>query len=208
MHLPLRLSLPMATLAALVIHPTAWADPGALDRFDCHNDAVTGEYHCHGDEALADLGGFAIGAGVRSSVWVYPDESEYDAFVGPSLDIEAGIGAFALQGSYHYKQIVTSDSDVYLIGWDIGAKLGRGVARYGTKYYGSLGYYSESVEQDGFEDTQISGFYVGGGGGYNWDELGLDIQADWHFGDNYEEFFNGNVDVQTISIRTVLSYRF
>lgn len=206
MHLPLRLSLPLATLAALVIHPMAWADPGALDRFDCHNDAVTGEYHCHGDEALADLGGFAIGAGVRSSVWVFTEDSTYEAFVGPSLDIEAGIGAFALQGSYHYKQLVTDSADIYLVGWDIGAKIGRGVARYGTKYYGSLGYFTESAQQEGNPDVSISGFYVGAGGGYNWDEIGLDVQADWHLSDGFSEFAES--EVETVSIRTVLSYRF
>jgi hypothetical protein len=206
MHLPLRFSLPLAALASLVVSSLSWADPGALDRFDCHDDAVTGEYHCHGEDALADLGGFAIGAGLRSSVWLFTESSEYEAFIGPSIDIEAGIGAFALQGSYHYKQLVTSSSEINLVGWDIGAKIGRGVARYGTKYYGSFGYFTESAQEDGEDDVSISGFYVGAGGGYNWDEIGLDFQADWHLSEGFTEFAND--EVQTVSIRSVVSYRF
>jgi hypothetical protein len=206
MHLPLRFSLPLAALASLVVPSLSWADPGALDRFDCHNDAITGEYHCHGEDALADLGGFAIGAGIRSSVWLFTEDSEYEAFIGPSIDIEAGLGAFALQGSYHYKQLVTSSSEINLVGWDIGAKIGRGVARYGTKYYGSFGYFTESAQQEGNDDVSISGFYVGGGGGYNWDEIGLDFQADWHLSDGFSDYAGS--DVQTVSIRSVVSYRF
>lgn len=208
MHLPLRFSLPLASLAALVIHPMASADPGALDRFDCHNDAETGEYHCHGDEALADLGGFAIGAGVRSSVWVGIGGDKPPIFSGPSIDLEAGLGAFAIQGSYHYKTLLNYSDPLTLVGWDVGAKFGRGVARYGTKYYGSLGYFTESVREDGEQDISISGFYAGAGGGYNWDQIGLDIQADWHFSDGYSESGLTNEDVQTISIRSILSYRF
>lgn len=206
MHLPLRFSLPLAALATLIVHPIVWADPGALDRFDCHNDATTGEYHCHGEDALADLGGFAIGAGVRTSVWVFTEESTYEAFVGPSIDIEAGLGAFALQGSYHSKQLVTGSAALYLVGWDLGAKIGRGVARYGTKYYGSFGYFTESAQQKDEDDVSISGFYLGAGGGYNWDEIGLDVQADWQLSDGFSDF--DDEDVQTVSIRTVLSYRF
>ncbi len=204
--------LPIAVLAFSA--PLVSADPGALDRFDCHNDADTGEYHCHGDEALADLGGLAMGLGGRATAWIYQGEDSYNLFMGPSLDVEFGLGAFAVQGSYHYKTLVNSDDEIYLAGWDVGAKVGRSVARYGTKYYAAAGFFSESLRRPNEENYSISGFYAGGGGGYNWDEYGFDVQVDWHSNSGYEEFFVDNPeegaepDMLVFAIRSSLTYRF
>lgn len=203
---------PLALLPlSLLVTTVVLADPGALDRFDCHDHAETGEYHCHGDEALADLGGFAIGLGARSSVWVYDGESSVNLFTGPSIELEAGLGAFALQGGYHYKTLANSDDEINLAGWDLGAKLGRSVARYGTKYYLAGGYFYESLRRPDEENYAISGFYLGIGGGYNWDNLGLDVQLDWHNNTGYEEFWEDEgdpADMQAVALRTFLSYRF
>jgi len=204
-----RLFLSSAVLACTA--PLTLADPGALDRFDCHDHAETGEYHCHGDEALADLGGLAIGLGGRATTWIYDGEETYNLFIGPSIDIEAGLGIFAIQGSYHYKSLVNSDDEIYLAGWDIGAKVGRGVARYGNKYYVAAGYFAESLRRPDEEDYSISGFYAGGGGGYNWDQFGFDVQVDWHSNSGYEEYWDDQgepADLLVFVIRSSLTYRF
>lgn len=210
MHLPSFVrALGLASLGTAA--SLALADPGALDRFDCHDHAETDEYHCHGDEAMADLGGLAIGLGARTSTWIYDGEDTINLFTGPAIEFQAGIGAFALQGGYHYKTLANSDEDIDLVGWDFGAKLGRGVARYGTKLYATAGYFSESLRRSGEDNYSISGFYLGAGTGYNWDTLGADIQVDWHSNSRYEDYWDdwGNpADMQALSIRTYLSYRF
>lgn len=205
------LALISTSVLTVVAAPALVADPGALDRYDCHNDAETGEYHCHGDSALASLGGIAVGAGMRSSVWWYQDEGTTNVFVGPSIDLEAGRGAFALQGGYHYKTLINGDTDIDLAGWDLGVKVGPGVTRYGSKYYLTSGYFFESLRRPGRENAGISGFYFGLGAGYNWDKLGVDVQLDWNNNAGYEDYWEkqGNpADMQTISLRTFLTYRF
>lgn len=203
-------SLALFSVSALA-GPALFADPGALDRFDCHDHAQTGVYHCHGDEALASLGGVAVGLGLRSSIWTYGGESAVNLFAGPSIEVEAGLGSFAVQAGYHYKTLANSDDDISLIGWDLGAKIGRSVSRYGAKYYLAGGYFYESLEREGDDDHGISGFYLGGGGGYNWDSIGADIQLDWHTPAGYEDYWDEQdnpADMQVISVRAFLSYRF
>lgn len=189
----------------------AIADPGVLDRWGCHNDAITGEYHCHGDEARASLGGIAVGVGLRSATWFYLGESTLNLFTGPSIDVEAGLGSFALQASYHYKVLVNSNDEITLSGWDVGAKVGRSVARYGFKLYGAGGYFYESLQRPDESNYGLSGFYAGIGTGYNWASYAVDVHLDWHSPAGYEKFWedqNEPADIQAFSLRTVFSYRF
>jgi hypothetical protein len=210
MHPMSRPLIPALLLGGLT-SATALADPGALDRWGCHNDGETGEYHCHGDESRASLGGIAIGAGLRTASWFYLGENNLNLFTGPSVDVEAGIGSFALQASYHYKVLVNSDDDITLSGWDVGAKVGRSVARYGYKLYGAAGYFYESLRRPDEDNYGLSGFYAGVGTGYNWANYGLDVQLDWHSPNGYEQFWEDQdepADIQAFSLRTVFSYRF
>lgn len=200
-----------AAVLSVLVTPKVFADPGVLDRFDCHDHAETGQYHCHGNSALASLGGVAIGAGLRSSVWTYQGENAVNIFTGPSIEAEAGLGAFAVQAAYHYKTLVKGDDDINLVGWDVGIKAGRSVARYGAKYYIAGGYFFESLRRPDEENYPISGFYLGLGTGYNWDNFGADIQLDWHNSAGYENYWedqNDPVKMQTIALRTYLTYRF
>ena len=39
--------LGLAVAALLFASTLAWAHPGGIDKYGCHNDKKAGEYHCH-----------------------------------------------------------------------------------------------------------------------------------------------------------------
>jgi hypothetical protein len=160
------------------------ADVGVLDKYDCHKHQETKKYHCHGDADNAKLGGFIVSAGARTQIWSIDDSSIY-LLAGAGVTGEYTHMWYAVTASYYGKYLFTADLEadetVMQSGWDAGVKVGPGVGRLGTKNYLMAGW-SGSVLTNSADDssTDLGGYYVGIGTGYNWTKMSLDINATYN----------------------------
>lgn len=198
----------------------AYADVGALDKYECHNDKETGEYHCHGPADLAKLGGFIIGADTRIQGWSTDDD--LFMFAGVALNGEYNYRWFAVTGSYFFMPMVTGlnsdsvdfDDTVIQQGWEAGIKAGPGVGRLGSKVYVTGGWSFANITDTGNSDndTSLSGYYVGGGFGYNTQTLVLDVSATYRGSsdvkDYIEEQQGSTSSVLVYDVRLGLGWRF
>lgn len=198
---------------------TAFADVGVLDKYDCHNQAQTGKYHCHGDVDKAKLGGFILSGDTRIQSWS-TDAGLY-LFAGLAANAEYNYRWFAVTGSYYFMPLVTNsddnynvDSSVYQQGWEAGFKVGPGVGRLGSKVYLLGGWSSAQLTdtEDSANDGTISGYYVGAGFGANTTTLTFDVAATYRDSSSVEEYFadtlSKNYDVLSLDIRAALGWRF
>lgn len=177
---------PLATLlvlpSALLLGSQAFADVGVLDKWDCHNHAQTGKYHCHGDPDNAKLGGFVLGGGVRSQAWGVGDNSLF-LLAGAAVNAEYNYRSFAVTGSYFLQYLVTeadeglaTDETLSVQGFEIGGKAGPGVGRLGNKFYVTAGWSVAEVNNAASSsNSELSGYYIGVGTGVNTPSLAFDV---------------------------------
>lgn len=101
------------------------------------------------------------------------------------------------------------DSNLDLTALESSIIAGTGLATTGFKAYGSLGFFSESLELSGFsEEFDFNGLMLGGGIGYNWNPLSLEFWINFRDASDYEDFGGGRVDVSAASGGLGLSARF
>ncbi len=86
---------------------------------------------------------------------------------------------------------------------------GTGLATNGFKAYGSVGFFSETLEYSGYDaEFDFSGLMLGGGIGYNWNPVSLEFWVNVRDASDYEDFGGGGVDVTAVSGGLGLSARF
>lgn len=86
---------------------------------------------------------------------------------------------------------------------------GIGMVNVGLKAYGSLGFFSETMEYSGYsEEYDFSGLMFGGGIGYNWNPVSLEFWVNFRDSSDYEDAAGGGVDVAVASGGLGLSARF
>lgn len=181
MNLRLRVSLLILPMS-LLLGSIAFADVGVLDKWDCHNHGQTGKYHCHGDPDNAKLGGFVLGAGLRSQAWGVGDNNIF-LLAGAAVNGEYNYRSFAATASYFLQYLVTeaeeglaTDEILTLQGFEVGAKAGPGVGRLGNKIYLAAGWtVSEVTNAASSNNSEMAGYYVGVGTGFNTASLAFDF---------------------------------
>ena len=210
----------LSTIALSSLSAVTLADVGALDKYECHDNHDNGEYHCHGPEKLAKLGGIIIGADSRFQAWSTNDDLYL--FLGFGINAEYNHNWFAATGSYFFMPLVTSideenvdfDDTVYQSGFELGVKAGPGVGRYGSKSYLMAGWSVSEITDSGdsANNGELSGYYVGAGFGYNSDTLTFDLAATYRdpstIKDYLEDLGNFDGDVSAYDVRASLGWRF
>lgn len=198
----------------------AMADPGAIDAYECHNDQTTGKYHCHGAENLAKLGGFNVFAQSRGLAWRAGDDLY--AFGGLAVGAEVNYRIAAITASVYQRRMITAisndsisyDEGIQMSGWDVSAKVGYGVGRYGFKAYGEGGWSSAevTVANDSSGNGTISGYFAGAGLGYHTNRLAIDFGLYYVDPSDVEAYLSDtqsiNEDVLAIESRLSLGLRF
>lgn len=210
-----------AATATLALTGTlASADVGVLDRYQCHNHQQTGQYHCHGPADLAKLGGFVAGADTRVQAWSVASGDTY-LFAGIAANAEYNYRWAAVTGSYFVMPMVTGvdsddvtfDDSVMQQGWEIGAKVGPGVGRKGSKFYVTAGWSNAQLTDSGNpdNDTTLSGYYAGVGFGANTTTLAVDAVATYRDPSSVMTFLEGqgtSDDVLVFDTRVSVGWRF
>lgn len=158
----------------------AFADPGAVDGYDCHNHHETNKYHCHGSERAAKESHFLVGVQAVSHSWLY-DDGPPNIFGGAAFGIEYATNSLALYGNFGYQKHLTGDNWFTLNGWDAGIKIGKSISRIGGHPYLTAGWYSQNF-YGGPESTLpslFSGYAVGAGYILNLDSFAVDARVQY-----------------------------
>ena len=135
--------------------------------------------------------------------------TESDDFSGFAL-----FGAGAVNDTVGFRltyaaQSLEEDSNLDLTAIEGSLIAGTGLATTGFKAYGSVGFFSETLEYSGFsEEYDFSGLMLGGGIGYNWNPISLEFWINFRDASDYEDFGGGGVDVSAASGGLGLSARF
>ena len=58
-------------VSSLLIYDFAYASPGRTDKFGCHTQSSTGEYHCHGGVSTAVVVVFVVVVALVGVFWYY-----------------------------------------------------------------------------------------------------------------------------------------
>ncbi|WP_166269458.1 outer membrane beta-barrel protein [Marinobacter caseinilyticus] len=106
-------------------------------------------------------------------------------------------------------QSYEEDSNLDLTAVEGSLLAGTGLATQGFKAYGSLGFFDETLQYDGFSDEYgFNGLMLGGGIGYNWNPISLEFWINFRDASDYEDFAGGNMNVAAASGGLGLSARF
>jgi hypothetical protein len=120
-------------------------------------------------------------------------------------DDEANFGGYAIYGTAAINNHVAfrltwamqsheDFSELDLNAIEIHLLAGTGLLRRGFKVYGSLGYFSESLEDSEFrEKERFSGFMLGAGLGYDWNPISLELWVNLRDARDYEDFLDTGV---------------
>lgn len=154
-------TLSILSASLLLLATTAWASPGAVDRYGCHKDPATGKRHCHGTTEQAKQTHVLVGALGTSSIWLYND-GPANLFGGIGGQLEFGWESLAAFGAYHYQWNLNGSKDFSLNGWDVGVKAGPNIAKLGLHPFALLGYYSFTLQTPGLPMPD-SGLQYGAG---------------------------------------------
>jgi len=139
-----------------------FASPGAVDRYDCHRDPDTRQYHCHGALAAAKQSHLLIGGQLAASTWLW-DDGPANRFAGPAVTVEWALNSIALRGSYGYSRHLTGDAEFGVSGWDLGIKLGNGLARVGNHLFFQAGYAAQRLNYPDNSFLPFGGIQMGVG---------------------------------------------
>jgi len=140
----------------------ALASPGAVDRYDCHRDAETRQYHCHGVLGAAKQSHLLIGGQLANSTWLWGD-GPANSFAGPAVTVEWALNSIAARGSYGYNRHLTGDTEFGVSGWDLAIKLGHGLARVGNHLFVQGGYTTQRLNYPDKSFLPFGGIQMGVG---------------------------------------------
>ncbi|MDN3652259.1 outer membrane beta-barrel protein [Thalassotalea ponticola] len=150
---------------------------------------------------------WAVGIG-SYGLTIEPDDNDYaeDEFYGYNLSLTyASVDHIAVRAAL-YDTEHDDLSDLELSGLELQLLAGTGLRNNGFKAYGLLGFYSETMELASFEED-FSGFQLGGGIGYHWPQVSLDLSVAFRSTSDYEDFAELN-DVMATSSSLNIAYRF
>lgn len=101
------------------------------------------------------------------------------------------------------------NSDLELTAVEVSLIAGTGLATDGFKAYGSVGFFSETLEVSGFSgEEDFSGLMLGAGVGYNWSPVSLEFWINFRDPSDYEDAAGSGVDITAASGGLALSARF
>lgn len=141
----------------------------------------------------------------------------YDTYYGTE---DERFGGFALFGTAavndnvafrltYANQSYEDDSNLDLVAVEGSLLAGTGLASTGFKAYGSVGFFSETLEYSGYSDEyDFSGLMLGGGIGYNWNPVSLEFWIHFRDSSDYEDFAGSGIDATAASGGLGLSARF
>jgi hypothetical protein len=161
--------------AALFAAPHATASTGVVDRYDCHRDPQTREYHCHGSPENAKRSHVLIGAVSSSDLWLYSN-GPYSLFTGAGIQLELAHDFAAVYGNYSFRVHVTGQDFYENSGWEAGIKLGPHISRLGLHPYATAGYFSHAFILPSQYSYDFQGLQYGVGLLWNNEKTGLDLR--------------------------------
>jgi hypothetical protein len=163
------------TTLALWLPVLAFATPGAVDKYDCHRDFQTNEYHCHGSEDASKQHHVLLGVVLNSDVWTY-DDGPFNAFLGASGRVEVARSFFGIYGSWAKQSHITGATNYSIYGWDTGLKLGPSISRVGLHPFVDVGYYALNYELPTGDLYPFQGLQYGAGLAFNQPNLAMDVK--------------------------------
>lgn len=163
---------------ALLYAPVAFASTGVVDRYDCHRDPQTREYHCHGTPANAKRSHFLLGAISSSDLWLYSN-GPFSLFTGAGVQLEMAYDHAAVYGNYSYRVHVTGQDFYENSGWETGIKLGPEIARLGLHPYFTAGYFSHAFILPSQYSYAFQGLQYGAGLVWNHEKTGFDLRVQY-----------------------------
>jgi len=134
------------------------------------------------------------------------DGEENDDFTGFNLSSTYAYSDNVAVRVQYYSLAHDDFSELDLAGFDAVAFYGTGLLSKGFKAYIGGGFFSESMENEYF-DEDFSGAQINGGIGYNWDAISLELSVGIRSTGDYEDFVDES-DVTAISCALTVSYRF
>lgn len=198
-------------LLAIVILPVAaLASTGPVDRYDCHRDPVTNDYHCHGSMLDAQQSHFLAGIVIPFDSWNY-DDGPSNVFAGVGAEIEYGaFKHFAVHSGIQFKGHISGSDSYTLNGFDIGLKIGPNIVRTGTHLYGDVGYFSQVFNEPNETKTTMAGLQAGVGIISNQDDIAFDLRLLWRNTADLEGFWSQAgfpANTTNLSVQFGLYYR-
>ena len=166
-------------------------------------DSVATESHT----SLSTDKKWSVGIGSYATV-ISVDEygSEDDEFTGGSITVRYAATENIALSAVFYGLEHEDVSAIEVSGIDLLVYAGNNFMSEGFKYYGGVGFYSETLEVGSFEED-FSGFQLNGGIGYNWEHVALDLTLGIRSTGDYEDFTDAS-DVTAVSSSLSLAYRF
>ncbi len=151
-----------------------------------------------------------VGIGTYAAVVDNPSPFADDKLYGFSLTGTLGLGpSLAVRGNLYF----TEHDDVSGLdnnGLDAQLLFGGGMNRYGFKYYGIVGLFSETWDS-GAAEHDFSGLELGFGIGYDWRRISLDWWGVWRDPGDYEDLVRSAtgvaVDLNAASGALMLTFR-
>ena len=152
---------------------------------------------------------FNVGVASFATSIAYDDGwvSGTDTYGGLALFFDGAINNNVAARLSIARQTHEDDSAEKLNALEASVLLGTGMTHTGLKAYGSLGFYNETLEYYSFEED-FSGLMFGGGVGYNWRPVALELWLNIRETSDYESFAGSGVDIFALSAGLGLSARF
>ena len=148
---------------------------------------------------------FNLGAGYYS-LQLYDEAYSYDSdrFNGISLSASYMFtNRVALRANYYMLRqgdFAYDDAD----GWEVLALFGNGLATQGGKWYVGAGYFNEQWQASSGSDS-FNGLQLGGGFGYNWETIALEMQLTFRNTGDYDDTLGTqNTDIISAGVLAVL----
>ncbi len=162
----------------LTVPGAVQATPGAIDKYGCHRNVQTHEYHCHKDQASVLPYHSLLGLTLSSDLWTYENSNDpVNFFGGIGLAAEYAYKFIGVYGDATYKPHWTGIKEFYLSGWSIGLKLGPSLSDLGAHPYATMGYFAETFNTDTSSTYDLSGYQLGAGLIYNFSRFAIDGRA-------------------------------
>jgi len=157
-----------------------------------------------------ELKKFSLGVGYYS-LQLYDEAESYDSDRFNGLSLSASYmftNRIALRGNYYklsQSDFAYRDAD----GWEVLAFFGNGLATQGGKWYVGGGYFNEQWHASSVSNT-FNGPQLGGGFGYNWETVALDMQLTLRDTGDYDDTLSTqSTEIVTAGVLTlILSARF
>ncbi len=148
---------------------------------------------------------FNFGIGYYS-LQLYDEEWSYNSnrLNGVALSgLYAINDAFSVRGNYY--DLNSGDfADTDASGYEILAYYGRGMATQGGKWYLGAGAFSEKW-QDPLGEHKFNGLQLGGGFGYNWDRIALDLMLGLRDTGDYDQYLGRpGAEINTAGVLSIL----